>query len=214
VTLFYDDRNALRWERHYSLHEPDDFGLLLFLPMVTELLDFESVKIPTPMPKPGFPPVEKLNLLPLPKAVQPNQSMLCTATAIDVNGLVQIRLTIVEQVPYTVARMTPETVVRTEVNAGVRRQVVDTVMRQVLETHYKIVRSSRVLAADGKTVQVTRKDGKTVDPKELLSLLAKETQVLLVPKGEVDPGELHKTIDDRTLIIRVMPSDPVPLPKQ
>ena len=81
--------------------------------------------------------------------------------------------------------------------------------KTVTETHYKALMSNTVLVADGKEVQVSRRDGKAVDPKDLPKLLGKETPVLVFAQGEIDPYYLQ-VIEDQVLIIVIPASKEFP----
>ncbi len=209
VGLFYDDGNALRWENHYSLNEPDDFFLLVVSPLAVAEFFWAGVARFNMKPPKGE-PVPPPPKLPKAEAVPPPKPQMCPATAIEKDGVVHITVTIPKQATYRVARPVQETHYKTVTEAGVTRKVPYTAVRMVTETPTKTVMVQSILLPDGKKVQVTRKDGKAVDPKELPKLLAKETQVL-VTHGPLDPKFLEK-IDDRVLIITITPDTPPPPP--
>ena len=71
--------------------------------------------------------------------------------------------------------------------------------------HYQACTARVAVVVDGKTVKVSRKDGKAVDPKLLPSLLREAAKVLVFTEGEVDPYYLD-VVDDKVLIF-VIPAD-------
>jgi hypothetical protein len=123
---------------------------------------------------------------------------VCVASAAEKDGVVQIRVTVPRMVPVTVAKVVP--------NAD-GKQITGT------ETIYKAEMVETVLTADGEEVQVSRKDGKAVDPKDLPKLLAKETRVLVFSLGKVDPYYLD-VVNDQVLIITVPASKTFPRPRR
>jgi hypothetical protein len=121
---------------------------------------------------------------------------VCVATAAEKDGVVQIRVIVTRMVPVTVEKVLPDADGKT-------------ITRK--ETIYKAVIVGTVLIADGEEVQVSRKDGKAVDPKDLPKLLAKETRVLVFSLGKVDPYYLD-VVNDQVLIITVPASKKFPRP--
>jgi hypothetical protein len=208
VRLFFDDGNALRWENHYSINEPDDILLLgmssyqivEYLPNLLRPRRNEPAPAVIAAPLPAVMP-----LPPLP-VVQPQ---MCPATATEADGKVTIQLTAKKQIPYQIVKKVAEEVVEAIEDKGVVRTVKKTVYKDVTYTEFKSASQSISICADGKTVRVTRKDGKPVDPKELPKLLAKETQVLYVADGEIDAARLER-LDGNTLIIRTEPGAELP----
>jgi hypothetical protein len=115
------------------------------------------------------------------------------ATAAEKDGAIQLQVAIPRMIPYQVTRVV-------EVWDG--KQVTKTF------TRYKSVMEETTLTVDGKDVQVTRKDGRSVKPKNLPKLLSKKTRVLVFARtewfDEVDPYYLQ-VVDRRVLIITVPP---------
>jgi hypothetical protein len=118
---------------------------------------------------------------------------VCQATAAEKDGAIQIRVTVPRMIPYQVTRVL-------EIRDG--KQVTKTF------TRYKALMEETVLTADGKDVKVTRKDGRSVKPKDLPKLLSKKARVLVFARtedfDEIDPYYLE-VINDRVLIITVPP---------
>ena len=166
-------------------------------------------ELPQPPPKAGAPSP------PLGGLTQP---ALCPASATESDGAVQIRITVTRHVPYTTTRMVSYKETRKVVDKdGVERIVEATFFKPVQETSVKKVSTTAIVTADGKSVRMSSKDGQPVDPRELLKLLAKETQVLVVPGDNVDPAELKKTADGTLILFVKMnellsPPRPAPLP--
>ena len=107
---------------------------------------------------------------------------------------------------YTVARQVPYTV---EVPRKDGKPEFITKWKIKTETNYKAVMIPTILFADGKEVQVSRKDGHAVDPKDLPKLLSKEAPVLIFTQGELDPYYLQ-VIQDQVLIIVIPASKEFP----
>lgn len=197
VAMLYDDGNALRWEHHYSMNEPDDLLLSSLLPLAVQYFDLLPFRRPAKAEKAG-------EALPEPRRIDAKETTLCQARAVEKAGVVQIEVIVPRQVAFTVTKRVPFVeVVKVKVDGG-WEEVKKTSYRTVTETAFKTVSETRVLIADGKKVQVTRKDGKVVEPRELPVLLKAESQVLLVTTGAIDPAAVQK-LDEKTLIIRVSP---------
>lgn len=210
VMLCYDDGNALRWENHYSINEPDDFLLLALSPVAVQMVDIVPFLMPRRRPRPpttamrGGELVDPQVPIPaFPAANEPSAPTLGPATASERDGVVHLQITIRRAVPYTVTKMVVETRFRDIVDKkGNVRKIAYTVTTPVNEVFYKDVLVPRTFIVDGKNVQVTRKDGRAVERRDLLMLLAKETQVLIVTGETIEPEQLQR-LDDRTLIVRV-----------
>jgi hypothetical protein len=204
VALAFDDGYTLRWEHLYSINEPDDLLLAQVLSYAIPSLGLGPLRIPIGANAPkGF--VE----LPEPaqrtvNAEDVKQPALRAATAVEIDGEVEIRIVVNNQVPYTVSKRVPVFEEKTVAVDGEKKKVKYCTYITVQEQVIKDVKEIIVLKADGKNVKVTRKDGKTVEPKDLPMLLKEETQVLLVRDGEIERAVLDK-LDERTLIVRVAP---------
>lgn len=118
---------------------------------------------------------------------------VCLASAAEKDGAIQLRVSVPRMIPYHVTRVL-------EIRDG--KQVTKTF------TCYKAVMEETKLTVDGKDVKVTRKDGKSIKPRDLPKLLGKETRVLVFSRiedfDEIDPFYLG-VVDDRVLIITVPP---------
>lgn len=132
---------------------------------------------------------------------------MCPATAVEKDGAIVIWVVTTRTTMITNCVMVKETAVKTVVEAGVSRKVTYEVARPVYEQVPREVKISLPLIVDGKTVQVTSKNGTAVDPRALPKLLKNERQVLFVRNGEIDPA-LLRTLDEGTLIIRVVSGPP------
>jgi hypothetical protein len=221
VMFCYDDGDAFRWENHYSINEADDLLLLPLLsvafPFLTDLFPIRErppVAVEAPPAEPIVPPAKRG-----PKQVNdPKEMVRGKATAMEREGEVVIQLQVPRLVDYKVTRKVRGAYRDEQGNTfdskGLGRvfmegatfttkekPVVQQVISEVTETRSKQVMMLQIIVADGKKVQVSRKDGKTIEPRELLKLLQRETEVLYVRSGEIDAEELRK-IDEQTLIIR------------
>ena len=132
--------------------------------------------------------------------IPPNSAppQVAVATATEEKGIVQVRVSLPRMIPYQVT-------VKVPVTRLVRRDGEDhfeTTFREETRTEYKGLMEAATLTVDGKEVKVSRKDGKSIDPKELPKLLAKRTRVLLVTDKELDPYYLE-VFNDQVLIITV-----------
>jgi hypothetical protein len=209
TAFLYDDGNALRWENHYSINEPDDIVLLPFVSQFGLMIPFSL-----PAPRPKVPPVRAAGLgggagaNPLVRVEKPLDAM---ASAVEKDGVVEISAIVNRPVTENRVKKVAKTVNKTVRENGKERVVAETVY---VDLPYQVTRNvpeQRTLIADGKKVQVTRKDGAQVDVKELPKLLEKKSGVLLVTGEKVDEATLRR-LDEETLIIRVTPSEPPPPP--
>jgi hypothetical protein len=132
----------------------------------------------------------------IPGAPTTHPPKVSLATAVEKDGVTQLRILVPGLVPYTVMRNVPATE-----NSKDGRKT-RTVYKTVTETFYKPVMVESRLIADGKKVQVLRKNGKAINPKDLPKLLGKQTAVLFFSDGEVDPYYLQ-VLHDQVLIITV-----------
>src|SRR6185369_4142310 len=95
-----------------------------------------------------------------PNAAPPQVAL---ATALEEKGSIQIRVSIPRMIPYQVTYRVPVT--RVVQRNG--KDVTETTFRDETRTEYKGLMEAATLTVDGKDVKVTRKDGKSVDRKEL-----------------------------------------------
>ena len=125
-----------------------------------------------------------------PKSPTSPPPWVCLAKASDKDGKVQVQLSVTKMVPYWVSVMH-----ETRGGGYVPKR----------HTYYKACVVSAVVLVDGKKVVASRKDGKAVDPKELLTLLSKEVKVLVFTEGKVDPYYLD-VVGDQVLLVTI-PAD-------
>jgi hypothetical protein len=211
VTVSYDDGDALRWENHFSMMAPDDFMLPLAGGLLVSTYSYWIYEA-APMQRgnplaPAFgeaiPPPKKMPQ----KAEDPKQPTKGSATATEKEGIVQLNLTESVPVTYTVRRQIAEQVTYDVADNGLTRKAKKTVFKSVEEQHVKLCPLQSTLMVDGKKVQVTRKDGTVIDPKDLPKLLAKEAPVIVVRQGAVDEETLSR-LEERTVIIRIRKRTP------
>lgn len=125
------------------------------------------------------------------------------AAAVEKEGKILLRVEYRLKVIKTVTTLVPETVFRDEVIDGIVVKVAQVVTTKVTERVPVVEIQKFEAAADGKTVQVTRKDGSTVEPKDLLRLLEKQQTVVVVVGDEKVPPALLEKTDDKTFIVRL-----------
>src|SRR5439155_184063 len=140
IALCYDDGNAIRWENHYSINEPDDFLLVQLFPYVAEMLNFAPfrarAKVANAVPAPATFPVE---MAPPPGKAAPTRG---SATASEKDGVVQIKIDSRDAVKYTETVKVPKTVSREIVVGGKKKVVTETVYEEVQTTRVKQVLTS------------------------------------------------------------------------
>ena len=128
------------------------------------------------------------------------------ASAFEKDGVITIELDTYRNVTETIVRKVPYTKTGFENENGVTRQVTRTAYQDVVEQATRQVKESHVLIADGKQVQVTRKDGEPIPRRELPRLLDK-TPVLFTTAPTLD-REVIESLGGNTLIIRKVASPP------
>src|SRR5215472_5686737 len=133
--------------------------------------------------------------------IHPPQALppaVCLATATEKDGVVRIQVSVPRMVPFEVTKKIPYT----RIVSRDGRHVPETKFVTEIVIDYMARMETTTLIADGQDVKVSRKDGTSVDPKELPKLLTARTRVLLVSDKEIDPYYLG-VIDDKVLIITV-----------
>jgi hypothetical protein len=132
---------------------------------------------------------------------------LCLATAVEKDGVVRMRISasiirsykVTSPVPYTIEVPTKE---------GEKKRY-ETRWERKTATRYRSYMKKAVVVVDGEQVQVSRKNGKKVDPRDLPKLLRKETPVFVFTGGKIDPYYLQ-VIQEETLIVVIPESTPFP----
>ena len=209
ITLCYDDGNALRFEHHYSINEPDDLLLGSLVPGLGMV--FPAVPLRWNAPKApfekGFPAPKGDPVFP---KFDANEPVRGTASAFERDGDIVLEVTLTKQFPVTEVRKVPYMETRTELVGGKPKVVTETKFKDVVETVYRPIEETRTLRVMPGKVAVTRKDGTSVPGKDLPMLL-KKTPVVVIESSTMKPEAL-RDVDEKTLIIQIVPREPEFLP--